>query len=101
MDIKESPQYLEIQERLAAAIRAVIQTQIETKEPPETLLTLERLVEEGFKEKEALGLIGQAVSREVAELIAGNGELNLERYRVALEALPQPFAEPRTKEEDL
>ena len=99
-EFKESPQYSEIQERLASAIRAVITQQIESGEPPETLTALERLQEEGFSEKEAMGLVGQAVSLEVAELMAGRGDFDMERYKGALEILPSPFAEPKETDED-
>jgi len=101
---EKAKQYEEIQERLADAIRAVLKQQLETKEPPEVLETLERLQEDGFSEPEAMGLLGHVVSREVAELMAGTGVLNLERYIDSLAQLPRPFTEPKgvePSEEDL
>ena len=93
---EKNPPYQEIQERLAAAIDAVIEQQLATQDPVETLLTLERLQEEGFSHAEARGLIAQVVSLEVAELVAGTGVLDLERYITSLSELPQPFADPKT-----
>lgn len=92
---EKNPTYQEIQERLAAAIDAVIEQQLATKDPVEALLTLERLQEEGFSYAEARGLIAQVVSLEVAELVAGTGVLDLERYINSLNDLPRPFAEPK------
>jgi len=91
----------EIKERLAYAIQAVINQQIAEKDPLETIETLERLMGEGFTEEEAYVLIGKAVGREVAELIAGGQTINMERYKAALEELPQPFAMPKIQKTEL
>lgn len=85
----------EINERLTNAMKAVIDQQISEKNPPETLETLERLQEEGFSEDEAYSLISQVVGMEVAEEIAGESGIDMDRYVISLEALPQPFAKPR------
>ncbi len=85
----------EISQRLQNAIRAVIEQQIAENDPPETVETFERLLEEGFSRDETYALIGQLVSLEMAEEIAGKEGMNIERYAVALEALPEPFARPR------
>jgi len=101
---KKGDEYNEIQERLAAAIQAVLDQQLATQDPPEALETYERLQEEGFSEKEAMGLLGHVVSREVAELVSGTGVLNLARYIDSLSKLPLPFTEPKglqPTEEDL
>jgi hypothetical protein len=81
--------------RLQQAIKAVIDQQIAEKDPPETGLTFERLLEEGFTVEEAYRLIGQLVSLEIAEEIRGDGGLNLNRYVAGLQMLPAPFAEAR------
>ncbi len=87
-------------ERLQNAIRAVINQQIAERNPPETLETFERLQDEGFTEDEAYSLIGQIVSMEVAEEIRGEGSIDIERFVVALDALPEPFAKPKKTEDD-
>ena len=89
-----------ITERLRSAIRAVIDQQIEERDPPETLETFERLIEDGFNEDESFGLIGQLISMEIAEEIAGEAGFNMERYLEALEKLPEPFTKPRKNYED-
>ena len=98
MPTKEEQQA--INERLQGAIRAVISQQIETGDPKECIETLERLQEEGFSEEEAYNIIGQLVSLEVAELFAGKGEINMERYIESLHKLPAPFVEPKKTEDN-
>lgn len=85
----------EINERLENVFKAVIDQQIDENDPPEALETLERLQEEGFTEKEAYILISQVIGMEVAEELAGETGINMDRYIMSLERLPQPFAKPR------
>ena len=84
-----------INRRLAGAIRAVIDQQVDQRDPPETLETLERLMDDGFSEEEAYVLIGHAVGREIAESIVVGQPINLERFKAALNELPNPFTKPR------
>ena len=91
----------EINHRLQAAIRAVIDQQLADNQPKETSECLERLQEEGFTLEQAYNLIGQLVSLEVGEYFAGTGEFNLERYIEGLGQLPEPFAtSPGVDQED-
>lgn len=99
MEDKEKIRQL-MNERIQNAIRAVINQQMAEKNPLETLETFERLQDEGFSKDEAYSLIGQIVSMEVAEEIRGDGTINIERFVVALDALPEPFAKSRVTEED-
>lgn len=90
-----------INQRIKNAINAVIEQQIAERNPPETLETIERLQVEGFSEEEAYTLVGHLVSLEVAEELAGEEGLNMQRYIAALERLPAPFArERKTSDED-
>ncbi len=91
----------EINERLTRAIYAVIDQQIAEKNPPETLITYERLLDEGFTHDEAYALIGQLVGMEMAEEIRGEGGLNMARFAAALEELPAPFASSKQEEDDV
>lgn len=84
-----------VNERLQKAIRAVIDQQIAEADPAETVEAFERLQEEGFTSDETYSLIGQLISLEVAEEIAGKEGLNIVRYIAALDELPKPFAKPR------
>jgi hypothetical protein len=88
----------EIDRRIQAAIKAVIEQQIAENKPPEVVETLERLQSEGFTQEESYTLIGHLVSLEVAEELVGEEGLNLDRYVVALEKLPTPFAKARNQE---
>lgn len=90
----------EINRRLKGAINAVINQQIAENKPPETIETIERLQVEGFSKEEAYTLVGHLVSLEVAEELAGEKGLNMDRYVAALEKLPEPFSKPRQTEED-
>lgn len=91
----------EINQRLQAAIRAVIDQQLAEGQPKETAETLERLLDEGFTLEQAYSLIGQLVSLEVGEYFAGTGEFNLERYILGLAELPAPFStSPEPSEDD-
>lgn len=90
----------EINERLMKAFKAVIDQQIAENDPPETVETYERLQEDGFSVDESYKLIAQLIGMEVAEEIAGDSGINMDRYKVALAALPQPFAKPRTTESE-
>jgi len=91
----------QINERLTRAIHAVIDQQIAEKNPPETLLAYERLLEDGFTQDEAYTLIGHLVGMELAEEIRGAGGLNMARYSAALDALPAPFAKPKPEADDV
>lgn len=90
----------QINSRLKAAIDASINQQIAENNPPETIQTIERLQTEGFTKEEAYTLVGHLVSLEIAEELAGKQGFNLERFVVALELLPEPFAKPKQTEDD-
>ena len=91
----------QINSRLKTAIDAAINQQVAEKNPPQTAETIERLQSEGFTKEEAYTLVGHLVSLEVAEELIGKQGMNMERYIVALEQLPAPFAkEIKTEDED-
>lgn len=90
----------QINTRLKAAIEASINQQVAENNPPETNQTLERLQSEGFTKDEAFSLVGHLVSLEIAEELAGKQGFNLDRFIIALEHLPEPFAKPRQKDDE-
>lgn len=91
----------EINQRLQAAIRAVIDQQVADNQPKETSAALERLQDDGFTLEQAYNLVGQLVSLEIGEYFAGTGEFNMDRYIEGLGKLPDPFATaPNAEEED-
>ena len=75
--------------RLKALILEVVDNQLRANKPPETRLTLERLIREGHPEQEAKELIGCVVTTEIFDVMKNKEEFNLERYRKALAKLPQ------------
>ena len=58
---------MKVNERLRDTIFEVMDNQINANDPPETALTLERLVSEGYSDFQAKQLIGQTVVIEVIE----------------------------------
>jgi hypothetical protein len=79
---------VESNQRLKAAIIQVVDTQIETNDPPQTAQTLVRLTAAGFSEAAAKELIGTVVVAEVFEILNKGEAFDLERYVAALSRLP-------------
>ena len=80
---------METNPRLKAIILEVVDNQLRANDPPETRLTLNRLIEEGHSEKEAKELIACVVSSELFDIMKNEEEFNLQRYVDALHKLPQ------------
>lgn len=72
-----------------AVIMEVVNNQLKANDPPETRSTLERLVAEGYSEKEAKELIGCVVTSEIFDIMKNEEEFNLLRFVSALNKLPQ------------
>lgn len=71
-----------------------VERQLSENEPVETGITLRRLMEEGFSEKEAKHLIAQCVAVEMHEVMASDTPYRKDRYVAMLKQLP---AEPKTE----
>jgi hypothetical protein len=80
---------MKVNEHLRNAIFQVIDNQINANDPPETALTLERLVNEGYTDFQAKQLIGQAVVIEVIDAVKNKKPYNEERYLRNLRKLPK------------
>ena len=80
---------MKVNEHLRDAIFEVIDNQINANDPPETALTLERLVNEGYTDFQAKQLIGQAVVIEVIDAVKNKKPYNEERYLRNLRNLPK------------
>ena len=76
-------------QRLKAVILEVVDNQLRANDPPETRLTLERLIKEGHSEETAKELIGCIVTSEIFDVMKNKEEFNPARYRAALARLPQ------------
>lgn len=83
---------MKVNEHLRNTIFEVIDNQINANDPPETALTLDRLVNEGYSDFQARQLIGQAVVIEVIDALKNKRPYNEQRYITNLRNLPN---EPR------
>lgn len=81
---------MESNNRLSAAIIQVVDTQIESNDPPEMKQTFERLLTEGFSEKVAKELLGTVVIAEVFGVMKDGKPFDIDRYVTALNKLPKP-----------
>jgi hypothetical protein len=81
---------MESSNRLSSAIIQVVETQIDSNDPPETKQTFERLISEGFSEKVAKELLGTVVIAEVFGVMKDGKPFDIERYVNALNKLPKP-----------
>jgi len=73
---------------LKAAILEVVDNQLQANDPPETRQTYDRLISEGYAEKEAKKLIGAVVSAEIFDVLSKQEPFNPERFVKALRNLP-------------
>jgi len=74
---------------LKSAILKVVENQLQTNDPPETRQTFDRLISEGYSEKEAKKLIGCIVTSEIFDVLKKQEPFNPERYAKALHELPR------------
>ncbi|MDY0190033.1 MAG: hypothetical protein RBR22_04790 [Desulfuromonas sp.] len=80
---------MEIDPRIQVAVLKVVETQVEINDPPETSMTLVRLINEGFTPSAAKDLIGCVVLSEVFDVMKNGDVFDLNRYVAALNHLPQ------------
>ena len=73
---------------LRRALLEVVDNQLRDGTPPETRLTLDRLMKEGFPRERALEMIGCALTSEVYDVLKSGLPYQEDRYIAALQALP-------------
>jgi hypothetical protein len=79
-------------EKLREQIFEIINNQIKNNTPPETKLTYNRLVKEGFNDLQTMQLIGQCVAVELFEVMKYKKPYDESRYIKNLSSLPkEPF----------
>jgi hypothetical protein len=71
-----------------AAIMEIIDTQIESNDPPETAATLDRLLEEGVSEKDARNLVAYVLATEIFDALNAQREFDRKHYVNLLKKLP-------------
>jgi hypothetical protein len=75
--------------KVKAAVLEVVDNQLRDNTPPETRKTYQRLLQEGFSDRQARELIGVVVSSEIFEVLKKQQPYDQERFVAALERLPQ------------
>jgi hypothetical protein len=80
---------------LGKVILEVVENQIRENDPPETRRTIDRLVAEGYAEKEARRLVSAAVTVELFHIMRDREQFNRDRFVWNLSQLPR---EPWDKE---
>jgi hypothetical protein len=74
---------------LGKVVLEVVENQIREKDPPETRLTVDRLVGEGYTEDEARRLVSTAVTVEIFHIMRDHEKFNRDRYVWNLSHLPR------------
>ncbi len=83
---------MEVNENLKKEILSVVNNQLKNNDPPETKLTYNRLIKEGFSDIDAKKLIGNCVLVEIYDIMKSNKPFDIKRYVKNLEQLPkEPF----------
>ncbi len=80
---------MEINRRLEESVLEVVDNQLRSNDPPETRQTFDRLISEGYSEKEAKELIGHVVASEIFVVLKNQEPFNLVRFVDALNKLPK------------
>ncbi len=80
---------MEINRRLEESVLEVVDNQLRSNDPPETRQTFDRLISEGYSNKEAKELIGLVVASEIFVVLKNQEPFNLVRFVDALNKLPK------------
>jgi hypothetical protein len=72
-----------------AALKEALKAQIAADDPPETRLTLARLLREGIPEDEAWRWLSAVMLQEMSLIISDNRPFDREGYIAALHRLPE------------
>lgn len=75
--------------RLKKAIIEVVSNQLRMNDPPETKVTLNRLISEGYSKQDAKELIGAVVSAHIYEMLKDQHQFDNSKYIKDLEKLPK------------
>ncbi|MCK5519881.1 MAG: hypothetical protein KAI81_02110 [Candidatus Marinimicrobia bacterium] len=73
---------------LKKAILEIISNQLRMNDPPETKLTFNRLISEGYSKQETEKFIGSVLSSHIYEILSEKHEFNNSKYVKDLESLP-------------
>ena len=83
---------METNHKLREQIFEIIKNQIRDNDPPETKVTYDRLLKQGFDDFQTRQMIGQCLAIELFNVMKFGKSYNNERYIKNLKALPkEPF----------
>ena len=83
---------MESNEIIREQIFEIIKNQIENNDPPETNLTFNRLIKEGYSKSDTEKLIAQCVIVELFDIMKNGNTFDEKRYLKNLNQLPkEPF----------
>ncbi len=80
---------MESNEILREQIFEIIKNQLRDNDPPETRITYDRLIQNGFDDFQTRQMIGQCLAVELFEVMKYKKPYNNERYIKNLKALPK------------
>ena len=80
---------------LRRALFEIVDNQLRDGTPPETRLTLQRLIGDGLSRKAARELIACVVSAEIFDVLKSGQPYQADRYLAGLRALPRLPWEPK------
>lgn len=85
---------MEDNEILGEQILEIVQNQLKSNDPPETRLTFDRLMEDGYSENQIKQMIGSCVIVEIYDVLKSGREFDEKRYIGNLKKLPKtPFGQ--------
>ncbi len=76
-------------ELLKAAIEEILQAQLSENRPEETKDTIDRLIKEGWSDKNARNLVSQCILVELFDMNKNKKPFDMKRYLSNLSKLPQ------------
>ena len=83
---------METNEILREQILEIIKNQLRDNDPPETKITYDRLIKNGFNDLQTRQMIGQCFAVELFDVMKFGKPYNIDRYIKNLKALPkEPF----------
>jgi len=88
-DMTKKTRHEETNPRLKASFLQVVDTQLDSNDPPETRQTFDRLVAQGISQTDAKLYIAQAVCIEVFSVLKNKTPFNQARYVKNLQRLPE------------
>jgi hypothetical protein len=68
-------------------IHEMVEAQLDSNEPPETLVALTKLIDKGLSRHQAIHAIGEAIARQAFKMMKENKPLDLQAYKIDLKSI--------------